>query len=77
MRSGTTSVAMPPISCHTNSMNKNETILDLEMTAELIGFMNDFENADLNDCVDFICDKFNISATDDLIDQIADFFFAN
>lgn len=58
-------------------MNKNETILDLEMTAELIGFMNDFENADLNDCVDFICDKFNISATDDLIDQIADFFFAN
>jgi hypothetical protein len=51
--------------------------LDLEMTAELIGFMNDFENADLNDCVDFICDKFDMSATDELIDQIADFFFAD
>ena len=51
--------------------------LDLEMASELIGFMNDFPVADLEDCVDFICDKFDISATDELIDQIADFFFAN
>ena len=58
-------------------MSIAEMTLDLEMTSELIGFMNDFENADLNDCVDFICDKFDMSATDELIDQIADFFFAD
>jgi hypothetical protein len=58
-------------------MSTTPMTLDLELTAELIGFMNDFENADLNDCVDFICEKFDISATDELIDEIADFFFAN
>ncbi len=58
-------------------MSTTTMTLDLEMTAELIAFMNDFENADLNDCVDFICDKFDMSATDELIDQIADFFFAD
>jgi hypothetical protein len=51
--------------------------LDLEMTSELIGFMNDNNHADLGDCVDFICDKFDVSATDELIDTVADFFFAN
>ena len=58
-------------------MSTQQMTLDLEMTAELIGFMNDFENADLNDCVDFICDKFDINCTDELIDSIADFFFSN
>jgi hypothetical protein len=52
-------------------------ILDLEMTSELFGFMNDFENADLNDCVNFICDKFDMNCTDELIDAVADFFFAD
>ena len=51
--------------------------LDLEMASELIGFMINFPHADLSDCVDFICDKFDISATDELIDEVADFFFAN
>ena len=51
--------------------------LDLELTTELIGFTNDFPHADLGDCVDFICEKFDISATDALIDEIADFFFAD
>jgi hypothetical protein len=58
-------------------MNTTQMTLDLDLASEIISFMNDFENADLNDCVDFICEKFDISATDELIDEIADFFFAD
>ena len=52
-------------------------ILDLDIASELIAFCDEFENADLNDCVDFICEKFDLDATDNLIDEVADFFFAN
>ena len=31
---------------------------------------------DLNDTVDWVCDTFDLNATDDLIDQIADEFDA-
>jgi len=58
-------------------MSITEMTLDLELTTELIGFTNDFPHADLGDCVDFICEKFDISSTDELIDEIADFFFAD
>ena len=58
-------------------MSMTEMTLDLDLTTELIGFTNDFPHADLGDCVDFICEKFDISATDALIDEIADFFFAD
>ena len=58
-------------------MNTTQMTLDLDLASEIISFMNNFENADLNDCVDFICEKFDISATDELIDEIADFFFAD
>jgi hypothetical protein len=58
-------------------MNDTTMLLDLEIASELIGFMSNFENADLNDCVDFICEKFDVDATDELIDAVADFFFAD
>ena len=52
-------------------------ILDLNLASDLFGFLDEFQNADLNDCVDFFCEKHDIDATDELIDEIADFFFAN
>ena len=51
-------------------------ILDLDLASDLFGFLDEFQNADLNDCVDFICEKHDIDATDELIDEIAEFFFA-
>ncbi len=33
-------------------------------------------NTDLNDAVDFVCSVFDLDATDELIDQIADEFDA-
>jgi predicted esterase len=55
----------------------NDMVLDLDLASDLFGFLDEFQNADLNDCVDFICEKHDIDATDELIDEIADFFFAN
>lgn len=52
-------------------------ILDLDIASELIAFCDEFQHADLNDCVDFICEKFDIDATDDLIDEVAEFVFAD
>ena len=41
-------------------------ILDLDLASDLFGFLDEFQNADLNDCVDFICEKHDIDATDEL-----------
>lgn len=55
----------------------NDMILDLDIASELFAFCEEFQNADLNDCVDFICDRFDLDCTDDLIDAVADLFFAD
>jgi len=46
---------------------------DLDIAPALRDFMgNNF--CDLNDCVDWVCDVFDLNATDWLIDRIADEF---
>ncbi len=54
-------------------MNTTQMTIDLDIASSLIAFMDEFPQADLNDCVDFVCASFNLSATDELIDEIADF----
>ena len=44
-----------------------------DITPTLLEFMCN-NHTDLNDCVDFVCCQFDLQATDELIDQIADEF---
>ena len=47
----------------------------VDFGADLRSFMCD-NICDLNDAVDFVCDRFDVNATDDLIDAVADEFDA-
>lgn len=58
--------------CHTTDMENKETQM-VDFGADLRSFMCD-NICDLNDAVDFVCDRFDVNATDDLIDAVADEF---
>ena len=63
-----------PLKCP-YSMNTNQTDFQHDIAPALRDFMCN-NHTDLNDCVDFVCDAFDLNATDELIDQIADEFDA-
>jgi hypothetical protein len=49
----------------------------IDFNLEIAPALRDFlcnNQTDLNDAVDWVCDVFDLSATDELIDQIADEF---
>ncbi|AFK66429.1 hypothetical protein SWPG_00182 [Synechococcus phage S-CBM2] len=48
-------------------------IIDLEIASSLIAFCEENQNADLGDCVDFVCYTFDMDCTDELIDAVFDF----
>jgi hypothetical protein len=50
-------------------------VSNFDITSSLIGFYNEYDEMfccepSLNDCVDFICEVLDISATDEVIEQI-------
>jgi len=49
--------------------------MDFFFAPDLRGFINDNPMIDLDIAVDFVCEKFNISLTDSLLDDIAEVFF--
>ena len=55
----------------TMAMQTDMQILKLHIETDLQSFLLD-TNADLNDAVDWVCDRFDLDATDDLIDFVAD-----
>ena len=63
-----------PLKC-TSSMNNTQTDFQTDIAPALCEFMCN-NHTDLNDCVDFVCNVFDLDATDELIDQIADEFDA-
>ena len=46
---------------------------DLDIAPSLREFMCN-NHTDLNDCVDFVCSLYDLDATDELIDRVADEF---
>ena len=58
-----------------NTSQMTETYFETVISPCLRSFMCD-NITDLNDCVDWVCNVFDINATDELIDQIADEFDA-
>ena len=58
-----------------SSMNVTETNFEEQIAPALREFMCN-NHTDLNDCVDFVCSVFDLDATDELIDLIADEFDA-
>lgn len=67
-------------SVHTTTpMNATAPQFDSEIAPALRDFMCN-NHTDLNDAVDWVCEVFDVNATDELIDQIAeefDSFFGN
>jgi hypothetical protein len=49
--------------------------MDFFFAPDLRGFIDDNSVIDLDNAVDFVCEKFNISLTDSLLDDIAEVFF--
>ena len=75
---------MGPPKCPSSMSNTESQMTEIQMTETyfetvispcLRSFMCD-NITDLNDCVDWVCNVFDINATDELIDQIADEFDA-
>lgn len=56
-------------------MNNTPIDFQTDITPTLLEFMCN-NHTDLNDCVDFVCNVFDLNATDELIDQISDEFDA-
>ena len=56
-----------------SSMNNTQTDFQTDIAPALREFMCN-NHTDLNDAVDFVCSVFDLDATDELIDQIADEF---
>ena len=56
-------------------MNNTQIDFQIDIAPTLCEFMCN-NHTDLNDCVDFVCCLFDLDATDELIDQIADEFDA-
>ena len=60
-------------------MNTTSLNFQTDITPTLLEFMCN-NHTDLNDCVDFVCNVFDLDATDELIDFVAeefDSFFGN
>ena len=57
----------------TSSMNITETNFQEQIAPALREFMCN-NHTDLNDAVDFVCNVFDLDATDELIDFVADEF---
>ena len=49
--------------------------MDFFFAPDLRSFLDDMDNADLDLAVDFVCEKFDVSLTDDLFEDIAKVFF--
>ena len=63
----------------TMAMQTDMNILKLHIETDLQSFLLD-THADLNDAVDWVCDRFDLDASDELIDFVADVhdaFFGN
>ena len=54
-------------------MSNTQTDFQTDITPALLEFMCN-NHTDLNDCVDFVCNVFDLDATDELIDFVADEF---
>jgi hypothetical protein len=59
--------------CMNNTTASQVHQFDLDIAPALRDFMGS-NLCDLNDCVDWVCDVFDLNATDWLIDRIADEF---
>ena len=84
-QSGTTPLVVGSDPCHTKAyqtkrlmtdpctmaMQTDMQILKLQIETDLQSFLLD-TNADLNDAVDWVCDRFDLDASDELIDFVAD-----
>jgi len=55
--------------------NKTDMDFDSQIAPALRDFMCN-NQTDLNDTVDWVCEVFDVNATDELIDLVADEFFA-
>jgi len=55
--------------------NKTDMDFDSQIAPALRDFMCN-NQTDLNDAVDWVCEVFDVNATDELIDSVADEFFA-
>ena len=51
--------------------------LGLDRASSTIAFIQDNPHANLDDTIDWFCDQFDCDADEQLIEAIADFFFAN
>ena len=51
----------------------NHKILSLDMVADLFLFMDEHPLADIEECVDFLCDAFHLPWTTDLMDEVCDY----
>lgn len=60
----------------TMAMQTDMQILKLHIETDLQSFLLD-NIADLNDAVDWVCDRFDLDATDELIDFVADVYEAH
>lgn len=49
--------------------------MDFFFAPDLRAFLDDNNSADLDFAVDFVCEKFDVSLTDDLLEEIAEVFF--
>ena len=58
------------------AMQTDMQILKLHIETDLQSFLLD-NIADLNDAVDWVCDRFDLDATDELIDFVADVYEAH
>ena len=78
-RSGTRPLDFCPILCHDTIMNKTNPLSSLYTKEiallELQDFMFD-TMLPADDCVDWFCDRFDVNATDDVIDFVVDAHFA-
>ena len=69
---GTLWIAIGPDLCKYTIMNKSQMTQTLQ---ELQDFMFD-TMLPADDCVDWYCDRFNVNATDEVIDFVVDAHFA-
>ena len=51
----------------------NHKILSLDMVADLFLIMDEHPMADIEECVDFLCDAFHLPWTTDLMDEVFDY----
>ena len=49
--------------------------MDFFFAPDLRAFIDDNPNIDLDIATDFVCEKFDVSLTDSLLDDIAEVFF--